>query len=115
VVSYSGYTLDEILDSSDEFKKLLLSKIDILIDGRYEQQLASCLLWRSSQNQKIHFLTDRYKAYKNLVEMRERAIEFTISEKSFSITGNFSMNLVSEIRKQLRFYGIVTNDNQAAE
>lgn len=52
VVTYTGYTFEEIL-KVDGFKKLLL-ETDILIDGKYEEEEKSLLLqFRGSKNQRI--------------------------------------------------------------
>lgn len=57
-LAFSGYTIEEIHDlpRGDE----VLSKLDVLIDGRYvsTQRLASGL--RGSANQQIRLLTNRY-------------------------------------------------------
>lgn len=52
VVTYTGYTFEEIL-KIDNFKKLLL-ETDTLIDGKYEIEEKSLLLqFRGSKNQRI--------------------------------------------------------------
>lgn len=52
VVSYTGYTFEEIL-KVDGFRKLLL-QTDTLIDGKYEDEEKSLLLqFRGSKNQRI--------------------------------------------------------------
>ena len=52
VVTYTGYTFEEIL-KEDNFKKLLL-ETDILIDGKYEIEEKSLLLqFRGSKNQRV--------------------------------------------------------------
>ncbi|OQB14887.1 MAG: Pyruvate formate-lyase 1-activating enzyme [Firmicutes bacterium ADurb.Bin193] len=52
VVTYSGYTFEEI-QNNDAFLKLM-KYTDILVDGRYEKDLRSLdLLFRGSSNQRI--------------------------------------------------------------
>lgn len=52
VVTYTGYTFEEILKIED-FKSLLL-ETDILIDGKYKMEEKSLLLqFRGSKNQRI--------------------------------------------------------------
>lgn len=52
VVTYTGYTFEEILKNED-FKKLLL-ETDTLIDGKFEIEKKSLLLqFRGSKNQRI--------------------------------------------------------------
>ena len=53
VASYSGFTFEELLDGTDDQKKLL-KQIDILIDGRFvlaEKSLE--IAFRGSRNQRI--------------------------------------------------------------
>ena len=51
---YSGYTYEEILKSNDKNKLGLLDKIDVLVDGRYEEkQKKGSLKYTGSSNQKI--------------------------------------------------------------
>lgn len=53
VITYTGYTLDQ-LKVRGEDARLLLSKTDLLIDGRYEASLRSLELpYRGSKNQRL--------------------------------------------------------------
>ena len=53
VASYSGYTFEELLEGTDDQKKLLES-IDILIDGPFLQAQKSLeIAFRGSRNQRI--------------------------------------------------------------
>jgi len=54
IVTYTGYTFEELLNSSDKNKKNLLSLSDLLIDGKFklsERDLS--LKFRGSKNQRI--------------------------------------------------------------
>jgi anaerobic ribonucleoside-triphosphate reductase activating protein len=54
VVSYTGYTYEELLENNDNGVKTLLSESDILIDGRYVHERKSLKLqFRGSSNQRI--------------------------------------------------------------
>lgn len=54
VVSYTGYTYEEILGSNDEDKMKLLNIIDILIDGKFIiSQRDLSLKFRGSRNQRV--------------------------------------------------------------
>ena len=55
---YSGYRLEELVARDDPATDLLLSRVDVLVDGRYEAQQAGALRWRGSANQRIWHLTD---------------------------------------------------------
>jgi len=108
IVSYSGFTYEEILNSDDKFKKLLLSTLDILIDGRYEKDKSAPLLWRGSTNQRVLFLSPLYKHYEPMINDLKLQMEFSIDPKGeeVSIIGNFSYEILEEIRKRMKSYGI---------
>lgn len=53
VASYSGYTFEELYHGTKEQQELL-QQIDVLIDGRYEEEKRSLILvYRGSSNQRI--------------------------------------------------------------
>lgn len=54
---WTGYTLEELQNMNDPTTSNILSSINVLIDGRYEQdQRDVSLMLRGSRNQKIHIL-----------------------------------------------------------
>lgn len=54
LMSYSGYTLEELKAKDDPDTDELLDLLDILVDGRYEQDLRDLtLLYRGSSNQRV--------------------------------------------------------------
>ena len=59
VICYSGYTFEELQNKPDATR--LLSNLDVLIDGKYIQELDYEKPYVGSINQKIHYLTSRYK------------------------------------------------------
>lgn len=63
VIVYTGYQYEDLIknDSANKF----LSKIDLLIDGPYIKELDDSRSLRGSANQRVLFLTDRYRAYEN--------------------------------------------------
>jgi anaerobic ribonucleoside-triphosphate reductase activating protein len=64
IMVFSGYTLAELKDpQSSEYgsRMNLLSSIDLLVDGRYQQDNVDTERpWAGSKNQEFHFLTERY-------------------------------------------------------
>lgn len=51
---YSGFTWDEVFDGDNEIRKEIISKCDVMIDGRYEDELRDISLkWRGSNNQNV--------------------------------------------------------------
>ncbi len=68
VLSYSGFTLEE-LGARGAQVAAYLAQLDVLIDGRFEQNAANDLAWRGSDNQRVHLLSARAQAkYADLVE-----------------------------------------------
>jgi len=57
-IVYSGYTINKI--RSDKNMEIILSNIDVIIDGRYNSLKSSKNGLVGSTNQKHHFLTNRY-------------------------------------------------------
>jgi anaerobic ribonucleoside-triphosphate reductase activating protein len=86
IVSYSGYILEEI-KSKGSPQTDLLANLDILIDGEYIHELHCDRLWRSSLNQKVHFLSDRYLKFSEKIDQRVREFEVSIRPEELQITG----------------------------
>jgi anaerobic ribonucleoside-triphosphate reductase activating protein len=108
LMAYSGYTYEELMNSTDSFKKQLLTILDILVDGRYEQENRISLLWRGSSNQNVYFLTPLYKGYQKIVDQHKLQMEFSIDSEAnkVSIEGNFSQEILEEIQNRMKEYGI---------
>ena len=54
VMTYTGYTLEQLQAMEDPAVQALLETTDILVDGRYEQNLRDLtLLFRGSENQRL--------------------------------------------------------------
>ena len=86
VMVYTGYLMKELFENSQT--RVLLGYIDILVDGPYVQSLDFGQLWRGSENQQIHFLTNRYASLKNVTERKGRPVDVSIVDgRTFSITG----------------------------
>ncbi len=86
VMVFSGYTLDEARRLSDPAVAQLLALTDILVDGPYDRTLPDIRRrWIGSANQRVHFLTDRYRAddsrwlLPNTIEIRLTAQELTVN------------------------------------
>jgi anaerobic ribonucleoside-triphosphate reductase activating protein len=87
LMAYSGSTLGELL-SQGQAQKDLLSQCDLLVDGEFRKDLAGPYLWRGSRNQKVHFLTDRYKPWESRVEEDYRDFEFFLEGGRLILTGD---------------------------
>lgn len=87
VMVFTGFQYQELIDLQDNNIKKLLDNTDLLIDGPFlEEQFDTERDWIGSKNQKIYFLTDRYKQG---IEFEKKAhkMEVMISEKELLING----------------------------
>lgn len=92
IMLYTGYELDEI--EADPLKKELCQKVDILIPGRYRDELRDTnLLWRGSQNQPLIYLHDSQQ----IEDVNQ--VEITIEpDGSVTCLGYPSEGLIKHIR-----------------
>ena len=89
VIVYTGNTYEEILECDDADIGDFLSQIDILIDGRYIQELDDGVPYRGSSNQRIILLSDRYRdSYEDYyLKATKRNIEIKVTDKNVYLTG----------------------------
>lgn len=74
VMLYTGYELEEI--EADPAKKELCQIVDILIPGRYREEVRDTnLLWRGSRNQPLIYLSGENDA------IDANQVEITIDDK----------------------------------
>jgi anaerobic ribonucleoside-triphosphate reductase activating protein len=86
VMVFTGYTLEEARTLPEPAVAAVLAHTDILVDGRYDRtQPDTTRRWIGSLNQRIHFLTPRYRAddpcwqQKNTLEIRLDARGLTVN------------------------------------
>jgi len=62
VMVFSGFYLEQICASDDPSWERFLGQIDLLVDGPFiESQRTNDRRWVGSENQRAHFLSDRYR------------------------------------------------------
>lgn len=87
VMIFSGYTLEEARLLPDPAVAELLGLTDILVDGLYlREQPEQRRRWIGSANQRIHFLTDRYRA-DDACWQRSNTLEIRLRDRELSING----------------------------
>lgn len=86
VMIFSGYVLEQARLLPDPAVNELLALTDILVDGPYlREQPETRRRWIGSANQRIHFLSERYRAddpcwlLPNTLEIRLRGPELTVN------------------------------------
>jgi anaerobic ribonucleoside-triphosphate reductase activating protein len=101
LVCYTGFTLDQLQESSDLDIKTLLGLLDVLIDGQYLKAEKANLLWRGSANQKVHFITDIYSNYGTQVNTQVAEMEMVFDNSGMAITGILQDTIVARLTSQL--------------
>ena len=86
VMVFSGYTIEDARAKADPDVDAVLAHTDILVDGPYVRELPdTARRWIGSTNQRIHFLSGRYRAddpcwrERNTLEIRVRAGEVSVN------------------------------------
>jgi anaerobic ribonucleoside-triphosphate reductase activating protein len=87
IMVFTGYTLEEARTLPDPHVADLLAHTDLLVDGPYIREQPDTLRrWIGSTNQRIHFLTSRYRA--DAAYWREpNTLEIRFSDGELSING----------------------------
>lgn len=96
VVCFSGYTLQELRTNGDEWQQKLLSLIDVLIDGRYNQSRPGGGL-TGSTNQQIHLLSKRYSS-ENVNMSDSKTIELQSDANVLTATGVFEAEVFDRMK-----------------
>lgn len=87
VMVFSGYTLEEIHELPDPAAADLLAMTDLLVDGPYlRDRPESGRRWIGSANQRIHVLTDRYRADDPCWD-RPNTLEIRLAGGELSVNG----------------------------
>jgi anaerobic ribonucleoside-triphosphate reductase activating protein len=86
VMVFTGYTIEQARELPEPAVADLLGHTDILVDGPYDRERPDTQRrWIGSTNQRIHFLSDRYRAddpcwrRPNTLEIRLRGGELTVN------------------------------------
>ena len=80
VVVFSGYTLEELRASDLHGAADLLAVTDLLVDGPYLRDRASARRrWIGSDNQRMHFLSDRYRDHPDILQDHAQSVHLSIS------------------------------------
>ncbi|AST90915.1 MULTISPECIES: 4Fe-4S single cluster domain-containing protein [Sutcliffiella] len=79
VMTFSGYYKEQLTEMNKPGWEDLLSATDLFIDGPFEiDKPDKDRPWIGSTNQRIHFLTDRYKSIENSLKAIPNRLEFYI-------------------------------------
>lgn len=94
VMVFSGYTIEQLRDRPEPEVAELLARTDILVDGPYiREQPDTTRRWVGSTNQRIHFLTDRYRA-DDPAWRRKNTLEIRVDRGGVTVNGFPAANAV---------------------
>ena len=105
IMIYTGYTLDELKNWNNPAVDEILNNIDLLIDGEYIESQNTNKIYRGSDNQKIHFLSQKYLPFKTKMENTcNRSVEFICrGDDELFLVGipakDFQKNFINNILK----------------
>lgn len=104
VVTFTGYSYEQIVQSPDDAFRLLMNETDLLISGPFISGLEKDHPLSGSSNQEVHVLTHRIARELSEPDAHCSVTEFTISPTgSLSITGFPERDL---LRKLYRAGGV---------
>jgi len=102
LVCYTGYLFEDIFKGSVPYAKGILGWIDILIDGRFKKDEQAPLVWRGSINQRIYFLTDKYKNLEPLtLKEGTREVEVQVGNNWAIMTGIFEVGMWEKLKRKI--------------
>ena len=84
VLIFTGYEYKDLISES---AKKLSALADVLITGRYVEELNNNKGLRGSTNQEIIFITERMKVHEDYLYNRERTIEFHLRDSEILMVG----------------------------
>ncbi len=114
VMCYTGRTMSELVAKQDPIIDNLVENFDLLIDGRYDHNRNDGLTWRGSSNQRIWYLSSRYKHLQELIESQsQREIEIEVGVgNELTIAGIPPHGFMGNLRKNLASRGMQLNGHR---
>lgn len=88
-IAFSGFTLGRLHAMADDDPGIiaLLRQLDVLVDGLYVRELDDGRGLRGSSNQRVHFLTERYRALRHEFERGPRRVEMHLLAEELLLVG----------------------------
>lgn len=111
IVTFTGYTYEEILRADRPDWNALLEVTDLLLSGPYrEEHQDFSRPWVGSTNQEFIFLTSRYKHLENSLKNISNQLELSITADGLLfLNGLASELLINDVRQQLATLGLTTH------
>jgi len=93
VMTFSGFTLEQLREAADPAVGELIALTDILVDGPYDREQPDTeRRWIGSRNQRIHFLTPRYSYDEQW--RQKNTLEIRVDKDGISVNGFPAANAV---------------------
>lgn len=108
-MSYTGYFFEDLRKNLSYSRQRYVNNIDILIDGPFMESQYANLLWRGSSNQRVYFLTPRYKeAWEYRINEPGQGLEFEFDKNGvIQWAGVPTMHFREDFRKLMEQQGII--------
>lgn len=83
IIVFTGYNYEELVDQKNESINQILTDIDLLIDGRFDENKNNGEYLRGSSNQNFIYLSDKFRNFQGVFEtLKQRPIEIEIGNNS---------------------------------
>lgn len=103
VLVFTGFKYEELLKRDDPIIKELLSKISVLVDGEYIEELNKGERLRGSSNQNILFLDETKKPlYEEYINSSNRFVDSFVSDDGVISVGIHPKDFISDVAKSLK-------------
>jgi anaerobic ribonucleoside-triphosphate reductase activating protein len=109
ILVYTGFTLEEIRLSKKAWMQESLNFIDVLIDGKYYEDLNDNAPLRGSSNQKIHYLNPTMEVKYAPVLSGPRLFEIKIQKNDFDIYGVVPKDFIKNFKEKTKKLGLDLN------
>ena len=94
VMTFTGYTIQELSDLSLLGTRGLLAWTDVLVDGPYEASRPDRTRnWVGSTNQRFHYLTDRYSNSIEGGDILNREVEWRIRDDGSLVVNGWPFSI----------------------
>lgn len=94
VMTFTGYTIQELSDLSLLGTRGLLAWTDVLVDGPYEASRPDWTRnWVGSTNQRFHYLTDRYSNSIEGGDILNREVEWRIRDDGSLVVNGWPFSI----------------------
>jgi anaerobic ribonucleoside-triphosphate reductase activating protein len=107
ILVYTGYQYEELIDKYQG----VISKVAVLIDGKYEEDKNDGSILRGSNNQRIFFIQSAFEEkYANLLNHGVNEIQNFYSGKSIVSVGIHKKNYEEDFVKKIKEKGLIEDE-----